>query len=377
MLRSKYHALGLLLVLAFVFALVPAVAFAAPTRGVTGVIKDATTGYPIPFAQAILSDSGGVEIDWAQAAYDGTYSFEAEVGTYTVYAALKSYVGSTTPEFRVEAGAATTENLVLDRWVNFSQPIYRFFNMTGGVHFYTADNSEFINVYKSLPTYKYDGIGYWVPEGDSISPYADGADGEGLMNMNDVVLQRFYNKQTGVHFYTADSVEYLNVKNNLSAIYKYDGPAYNVRLDEGYGLPIFRFYNGTTNAHFYTANLSEINGEYTASLAGTYKFEGTAFYTGDWDDTFSLQYNVAELTDGTIEAGTIVPADDTVGFIDGSTRQTVVAGGYGTSVTASAATGYTFVGWLPVQVPAVADPTREDGPIQVPTTYTAVFQVTP
>ncbi|MEI7814868.1 MAG: hypothetical protein WCJ13_08760 [Coriobacteriia bacterium] len=378
MLRSKYRAIGLLFVLALVFALVPVAAFAA--QGISGVIKDGTTGYPIPFAFASLESSLGAPLDAVQAAYDGTYSFETDVDTFTVYADAGSYVGTRTVEFKVEEGAVSSQDIVLDRSDTFWQPIYRFFNMTGGVHFYTADNSEFINVYKNLPMYKYDGIGYSVPEGDDVDPvyitdindpgYPQNS--PGWMNMNDDVLQRFFNKQTGVHFYTADNAEYLNVKNNLQAIYRYDGPAYNVRLTDlamfgpvgqseltnkgrfSPSLPIFRFYNGTTNAHFYTANLSEINGG--ASLAGTFKFEGTAFYTGGWRETWLREYQAGDN-----------------GTITGEARQIILNGGDGTVVEAVPDDGYEFVQWSDT----ITENPRTDLSVSSNASVTAEFQLIP
>jgi hypothetical protein len=291
-LRPKYRSIGLLLVFVLVFALIPAIAMAATvTQGVKGVITDKLTGGPIPFATVSLLSTTTV---WS-AAYDGTYAIPTTVGSETVRAWAGSHATSLSPEFRVAANTVVTQNLVLDRFPNFEQPVYRFFNMTGGVHFYTASDAEFISVYKNLPNYKYDGIGYWVPVGPSI-PATVGA--PGWTNQNTVVLQRFYNKQAGVHFYTADVAEYTKVKNTLQSVYTYDGPAYNVTLTapvDSFALiaarssvPIFRFYNGTANAHFYTADTSEIfspsavSAIAPAALSQLYKFEGTAFYTGGW-----------------------------------------------------------------------------------------------
>jgi len=330
----KYRAIGFLLLLALALAVLPAVAMAAPaiTQGVQGVITDGTTGLPVPFAEARLLDGLGDEVGWTRASYDGTYAIESEVGTHHLEVWAFGYETETSPDFNVDADAVTTQNISLTRWNNYYMPVYRFFNMTGGVHFYTSDPVEFMNVYKNLPDYKYDGIGYSIPVGADIAPEGENA---GLMNTNKVVLQRFYNMQTGVHFYTADVNEFNNVRNTLSSIYHYDGPAYKVTFDSDYGSPIYRFYNGTTNAHFYTANTNEIY----ASLAGTYKYEGVAFYTGGWVDSYALNYSAGE-----------------GGTVTGNSAQVVAEGQEGTPVTAVADAGYVFVQWDDGNT----DPTRTD-----------------
>jgi len=332
-LRLKYRSIGMLFALALVFALVPAVAMAA--QGVGGVILDGTSGMPVPFAHVSLLSSAtpAATLGSKVAAYDGSYWFDADVDTFTVEAGAAdgpydTYDSSKTAEFKVAAAAATAQNVVLDRWATYRQPVYRFFNMTGGVHFYTASNDEFINVYKTLSNFKYDGVGYWIPQGPGYEPDLE-ADEPGLVSSNGLVLQRFFNMKTGVHFYTADPTEFANVKNNLASIYHYDGPAYDVAVaNSGLGLPVFRFYNGTTNAHFYTLNTSEIDG--AASLAGTFKFEGVGFNTGDWLNTWALSYSGSE-------GGTVTPV--------ASRLQIVLEGSDGTTVTATPDANFSFSQW--------------------------------
>ena len=91
-------------------------------------------------------------------------------------------------------------------------------------------------------------------------------------------VYRFYNKKNGSHFYTASEAEKTSVLKNLSAIYSYDGVAYNVSSTVGTSsTPVFRFYNKTNGAHFYTASEAEKN-NVIAKLPAIYKLDGVAFY---------------------------------------------------------------------------------------------------
>ena len=143
------------------------------------------------------------------------------------------------------------------------QPVHRFFNMKGGVHFYTADNAEFINTRDNLAaTFKYDGIAYYV----NVSSQP-----------GEVPLYRFFNRKNGVHFYTASEAERSRVIATLANLYTYEGVAYSVRID-GVGTPVYRFYVPARNTHFYTADTSEITA--SSGLSNYYHYEGVAYYVG-------------------------------------------------------------------------------------------------
>jgi len=281
-LNRKYQAIGLLLVLVLALALLPTVAMAIPVgdQGVQGVVKDAS-GIPIPFAEMRVKDDPTADYEYFVANYDGTYSYPTPPGlTVELVAAGVNHQEDVAFPVVVAADAFTTEDFTLDRDAEFYQPVYRFFNMTGGVHFYTASDAEFIDVYKNMAAlhYQYDGIGYWVAQGPDIEPTLDS---DGAINHNTVPLYRFFNKRTLVHFYTADVAEMNNVKNNMKAYYNYEGEAYKVSDSDQYGQAIFRFYNPGRYAHFYTADDSEIWGR--KSLSAIYQFEGIGFYSGGWE----------------------------------------------------------------------------------------------
>jgi len=90
-------------------------------------------------------------------------------------------------------------------------PLYRFYNMRNGAHFYTASESEMLAVRARLfRTYRFEGEAYRVcavPAG--ATP-----------------VWRFYNARKGGHFYTASESEMQSVRERLSGTYRYEGPAY-------------------------------------------------------------------------------------------------------------------------------------------------------
>lgn len=91
-----------------------------------------------------------------------------------------------------------------------------------------------------------------------------------------VTVWRFYNKLTGVHFYTADLAERSLVLASYPNL-EDEGPSYRALPAPGTGTtPVWRFYNTATGAHFYTADPVER----TRVLATFPQFadEGVRFY---------------------------------------------------------------------------------------------------
>jgi len=144
--------------------------------------------------------------------------------------------------------------------------VFRFYNVKNGVHFYTASEAEKDNTLVNLSaTYKYEGVAYTL----------NSAPGAG----NDSPLYRFYNKITGVHFYTASEAEKDATIANLSSTFNFEGVAYKVALNASKpgSSPVYRFYNMKNGSHFYTNSETEKQNTID-NLAATYKFEGVAFY---------------------------------------------------------------------------------------------------
>ncbi|HEY5548001.1 MAG TPA: hypothetical protein VIL17_00220 [Coriobacteriia bacterium] len=144
------------------------------------------------------------------------------------------------------------------------QPVYRFYNVVKGVHFYTASETEKANVVATLSSiYRLDGVAYTIDTSDPANSHP---------------LYRFYNVVTGVHFYTSSETEKANVIATMASTYRFEGVAYNVSADTS-GLPVYRFYNVKKKVHFYTASETE-KANVIATMASIYRYEGPAFFIG-------------------------------------------------------------------------------------------------
>lgn len=93
-----------------------------------------------------------------------------------------------------------------------------------------------------------------------------------------IPVHRFYNFRQGVHFYTANQAEATNINNNLNHTYKYEGVAYQTYRYQAYGTTaVHRFYKFNQGVHFFTSSQKEasyVNG----ALFNTYRYEGISYY---------------------------------------------------------------------------------------------------
>jgi len=89
-------------------------------------------------------------------------------------------------------------------------------------------------------------------------------------------VYRFYNRETGTHFYTVSVSERDDVIRSF-AQFAYEGAAFAAlsqpRADS---VPVFRFYNKTTGTHFYTTSVSERDG--IIAYYPQFVYEGAAFH---------------------------------------------------------------------------------------------------
>lgn len=102
-------------------------------------------------------------------------------------------------------------------------------------------------------------------------------------------LYRFYNTQTGGHFYTISAEERDWIINTYPQ-FNYEGPAFYVykRLQEGTSA-VYRFYNTRTGGHFYTA--SEDERDWILITYPHFNYEGPAFYVyKTWQEGTSPVY---------------------------------------------------------------------------------------
>ncbi|MBY0611641.1 MAG: M10 family metallopeptidase C-terminal domain-containing protein [Beijerinckiaceae bacterium] len=90
--------------------------------------------------------------------------------------------------------------------------VYRFYDVVSNTHFFTTNALERDDILARIPTYHYEGVGF--------EAYADSSAPSSL------TLERFYNKQTGIHHFSASATETLGIRAGSA------GPGW---VDEGPG----------------------------------------------------------------------------------------------------------------------------------------------
>jgi peptidoglycan hydrolase-like amidase len=172
------------------------------------------------------------------------------------------------------------------------KPVYRFFNHTIGDHFYTASEGEkdaLIN--NPLWGYSFEGTAFYVAksqeEGSSATyRFFNGQTGDHFYTISEteknslsqVPVFRFFNPSTGDHFYTSSKLEKSLLQNVIVHGYKYEGIAFYAFFSQITDTsPVFRFFNPSTGDHFYTISSSEKDSLINDVNSG-YKYEGIAFY---------------------------------------------------------------------------------------------------
>lgn len=155
-------------------------------------------------------------------------------------------------EGAIEQVANLTSEEILDYAT--SEPIaegstvYRFFNPSVGVHFYTASEGERDFVQENLSdVYDFESASYVGAPHDQ--------DGDEFTGARPVY--RFFNTSTGVHLYTINELERDSIIENLPN-YNFEGVAYYGFETEQPGTEaLYRFYNPVIDAHFYTPSAAE------------------------------------------------------------------------------------------------------------------------
>lgn len=97
-------------------------------------------------------------------------------------------------------------------------------------------------------------------------------------------VHRFFNMVNGSHFYTISAEEADTVKAKYPGVFRYDGPgfsAYTTPMQHTPLMPVYRFYNIENGSHFYTISPEE-KALVQLYYGGTYRFEGVAFYAFSW-----------------------------------------------------------------------------------------------
>jgi len=144
---------------------------------------------------------------------------------------------------------------------NLTSGVHRFFNTQNGNHFFTSNNDEAI-VVAQMEIFQYEGQAFARNVMDES---------------NSIGIHRFFNDINGSHFYTANAVEAETVR-EMGGAFRYEGVAYQAFREKTEGTTeLYRFFNKESGAHFYTSNTDEME-HVKLELAGSYQFEGVAYY---------------------------------------------------------------------------------------------------
>ena len=136
--------------------------------------------------------------------------------------------------------------------------IHRFYEFNRGVHFYTTDDSEIETVRDKSNL----GELFYQDEATKFVALSDDKDtltGETLAGVKPVY--RFFNTDTGSHFYTMDENEKNIIQTTLSnynfegiEYYAFESPPEDIET-----IPVFRLINSQSNSHLFTVDQNEIN----------------------------------------------------------------------------------------------------------------------
>jgi hypothetical protein len=204
-------------------------------------------------------------------------------GTYVIYyTGFNDYlINVENVKFSDSEGVLESDNFVGTYGYLTAQtvaPVFRFYNTRDKAFFYTASEDERdMVVQNSGPN----------ALGDSDWPYIyQGSTFEAAHSYSSAVapLHRFYNTETGHHFFTTSNEEMQLVKSKSESgewPFNYEGIAFNVYSSDpnpggSYSeVPVHRFYSPSLNRHFFTADEAEVA---EIELTGIWNYEGIGFW---------------------------------------------------------------------------------------------------
>lgn len=143
------------------------------------------------------------------------------------------------------------------------QPVFLFYNVDSGEHFFTASMAERNALVQNDANYEYEGPGF-----EAVNPATN--------DPSAVPVFRFLNPGDGDHFYTVSMAERNALIANDPGL-KYEGAVFNEDLTPQAGdAAVYRFLELNSGGHFYTASAAERDA--IVASQPNLRFEGTAFY---------------------------------------------------------------------------------------------------
>lgn len=141
--------------------------------------------------------------------------------------------------------------------------VYRFFDTTGGTHFYSTSETERNTLIQTRADLVYEGVGLKAVASPSTDPAA-------------APVFRFFDVTTGTHFYSASAGERDTILATRPDL-RFEGTAFYEHTTAKAGdAPVYRFFDLTDGTHFYTSSATE-RATILASRADL-RDEGVGFY---------------------------------------------------------------------------------------------------
>lgn len=200
------------------------------------------------------------------------------------------------PVYLSESKFSATQSCLVNHGNNTgtTQNVWRFFNTRDRAFFYTASREEAHMVHwRSQPDTS--SSGYIFPVGGTALQYQQESDwpyvaqGTTFAAANRIIdaavpLWRFYNYETGHHFFTVSSEERDMVKGKSETgewPFNFEGKAFSVYSEDlslAYVIPVYRLYSPKFNRHFFSASEIEIQ---LMLETGEWNDEGVGFWAED------------------------------------------------------------------------------------------------
>ena len=180
-------------------------------------------------------------------------------------------------DIKISTSDLTYVGGVQNRLTSSPNAVHRFYNNRDKAFFYTSSKDE--------KDYVINNSNYDQPD-NSEWPYVyQGSTFEVASSYSgQVPLFRFYNTETGHHFFTVNPDErdlVLSKSNSGEWPFNYEGIAFNVYAGDpnpsfsGQEIPVHRFYSPSLDRHFYTGSEAEAN---EIQLTGQWNYEGIGFW---------------------------------------------------------------------------------------------------
>ena len=209
-------------------------------------------------------------VAWSQGITEGGSSGSAlfKNGTQiigTLYGGSASCAAVSSPEFYGRFDVAY--NAALKNWLGASTP------SAGRAPIYrfynTQTGAHFYTASVAERDLVIQTLPQYVYEAAAFYAYASPAAGQST-------VFRFFNTGTGAHFYTINPTESAFIQANYPS-FRYEGPIWYAQTGGGNGAaPIYRFFRTSTGTHFYTVNAAER--DFIIANYKDFRYEDVAYY---------------------------------------------------------------------------------------------------